>query len=177
MTKICIDPGHGGRDPGACGNGLKESHCVLAISLELERLLKELGYHVDMTRREDANITLNQRADFAGAMQSDFFVSIHANAAAHPSAHGFEIYHYPRSTQGWHLAHAIHAECVQLPQLCDRGIKPARFFVLKHTPCPAVLVEMVFITNPLDSRYLCRPEGHFQMAEAIARGIHAYVTG
>lgn len=180
MKKICLDPGHGGRDPGATGNGWKESDVVLDIALKTESLLKTLGLSVYMTRREDATVELNQRADYATAMRADLFVSIHSNAAASPEAHGTEVFHYPASARGKLLAQSIHSELVFLEGLRDRGIKEAGFFVLRHTPCPAVLVETSFISNRKDKawddeEYLITDRGRLLMAEAIGRGIGAYL--
>lgn len=88
-----VDPGHGGKDPGACANGVREKDVTLAIGLALERALNARGIDVVMTRRTDVYLTLQERTDVANREQADVFVSVHANAL--PSVKrtsGFEIY-------------------------------------------------------------------------------------
>jgi len=90
---IVLDPGHGGRDPGAVANGIRESDLNLAIGLKLERVLRDRGYDVRMTRRTDVFLRLRERTDIANNANADLFVSIHANALPPGrQARGFEIY-------------------------------------------------------------------------------------
>jgi len=95
VKKIIIDPGHGGRDPGAVGKrGLKEKDVVLNVSMLLEKKLKErLGCEVALTRRDDTFIPLDQRAPFANTRSADLFISIHANASPNRKAYGVETYY------------------------------------------------------------------------------------
>ncbi|QVL37038.1 N-acetylmuramoyl-L-alanine amidase family protein [Aminirod propionatiphilus] len=178
--KICLDPGHGGRDPGAVGNGWRESDVVLDIALKAESLLQALGFSVAMTRRSDQFVELYRRADFATTTCATLFVSIHANAAASTDACGTEVFHYAGSTLGGLLAQSIYAELRALEGLRGRGIKTADFCVLRRTRCPAVLVETAFITNRTDDAwadegYLVTERGRLAMAGAVARGIKAYL--
>ena len=90
---IVIDPGHGGKDPGAMGNDIVEKNINLAIGLELGKVLRKAGYNVIMTRATDVYLTLQERTDIANKAEADLFVSVHVNAL--PSKHsmtGFEIY-------------------------------------------------------------------------------------
>ncbi|MCL2009533.1 MAG: N-acetylmuramoyl-L-alanine amidase [Synergistaceae bacterium] len=90
---VVLDPGHGGKDPGAVGNNLREKDINLAIGLKMEKALQNKGFDVKMTRRADVYLTLRERTDFANKENADMFVSIHANALPPGrNAAGFEIY-------------------------------------------------------------------------------------
>ena len=93
ISKVVIDPGHGGHDPGAQVRGLNEAELVLDIALRLERLLlKEPGVEVVLTRRTNAYVALEERTAIANQSAADLFLSIHANASADTNARGFETY-------------------------------------------------------------------------------------
>ncbi|WP_022851719.1 N-acetylmuramoyl-L-alanine amidase [Limisalsivibrio acetivorans] len=93
IRRIVIDAGHGGKDPGATYNGLKEKDVVLDIALELERLFKEnTQLEVFMTRRRDVFIPLEERTAFANRKKADIFISVHINASRNRNANGIETY-------------------------------------------------------------------------------------
>ncbi len=93
VSRIVIDPGHGGRDPGAQGQGLSEAELVLDVALRLERLLaRQPGVEVVLTRRTDTYVPLEERTAIANREQADLFLSIHANASRNRNAHGVETY-------------------------------------------------------------------------------------
>lgn len=91
-SRIVLDPGHGGHDPGASGAGEYESQVVLDVSLRLELLLQEAGFDVVMTRRSDQFVPLEERAAIANREHGDLFLSIHANASRNQNARGIESY-------------------------------------------------------------------------------------
>ena len=92
---IVLDPGHGGKDPGAEGaNGLQEKHIVLSIAKKLKaRIESELDVRVLLTREDDSFVSLKERTEFANANEADLFISIHTNAARNKKAHGVEVYY------------------------------------------------------------------------------------
>ena len=92
---IVLDPGHGGKDPGAEGaNGLQEKHIVLSIAQKLKaRIESEFNVKVLLTREDDSFVSLNERTEFANANDADLFISIHTNAAENKKAHGIEVYY------------------------------------------------------------------------------------
>jgi N-acetylmuramoyl-L-alanine amidase len=93
VSRIVIDPGHGGHDPGAKGRGVNEAELVLDVTLRLEKLLQKVpGVEVILTRRNDDYIPLPQRTAIANREGADLFLSIHANASPNPQAHGIETY-------------------------------------------------------------------------------------
>jgi N-acetylmuramoyl-L-alanine amidase len=92
ISRVVIDPGHGGHDPGARANGLTEAELVLDVALRLEELLREEGVDVVLTRRTNTFVPLEERTAIANRMEADLFVSVHANASPRPATSGIETY-------------------------------------------------------------------------------------
>lgn len=173
---IIVDPGHGGRDPGAVGiGGLQEKNVVLPISQQVAALLEQQGVQVVMTRSDDRELDLEPRVQIAERANASLFVSIHANAISmsRPDVNGLETYYY--SAAGQRLAQVIHNAVLQNVPIRDRGVRQARFYVLRRTSMPAVLVETGFVTGAEDARRLGDPAHQQLMASAIARGILQYI--
>lgn len=168
---VVIDPGHGGPDPGAVGNGLKETEIVLDISRQVTGFLEAQGVQVIMTRNGEYDLDLQPRVDIAERANATLFVSIHANAISlsRPDVNGVETYYY--SASGKALADTIHRSILESISMDNRGVKQARFYVLRRTSMPAVLVETGFITGGRDKFKLADPSFRTQMARAIAQGI------
>jgi len=172
---VTIDPGHGGKDPGAIGiGGLREKDVVLDISLQVARLLEQQGVRVLMTRSNDRFISLQGRTQMANRARANLFVSIHANAISlrRPEVNGLETYYY---SSGQRLASAIHQSILQSVNIGDRRIRRARFYVLRNSSMPAVLVETGFVTGNRDAANLRNSNHRRQMAAAIAHGILLYL--
>nr|WP_238718396.1 N-acetylmuramoyl-L-alanine amidase [Petrachloros mirabilis] len=174
---VVIDPGHGGVDPGAVGRGgLQEKGVVLDISNHVSRVLQQQGVTVRMTRTSDQNVELAPRVALANGVRANVFVSIHANAISlsRPDVNGLETYYFQT---GYQLAQRIHRSILQRVDVRDRGIRQARFYVLRNTTMPAVLVEVGFVTGQIDAARLQTPSYRQQMGEAIAQGILNYLQG
>lgn len=174
--KICIDPGHGGKDPGAVGScdghDLCEHDIALQIGLYLEQALLLDGHATWLTRRIDRTLSLIARTKFANRYHVDLFVSIHCNAAYAPSAEGIETWHHPSSSVGRKYADPIQKNLIkEFPNHKNRGIKEANFHVLRETAMPAVLVEAEFITHPDQAAFLSADENQRRIAQAIKKGI------
>ena len=172
---VVIDPGHGGSDLGAIGiGGLREKDVVIDISHQVTQILQENGIQVMMTRRNDRTLELRPRTEFANRVDADLFVSIHANAApgGYSSANGVETFYYQ---SGRRLAQNIQGSIMESFNMRNRGVKRARFYVLRHTRMPAALVEVGFVTGSSDSRVLAQPAQRRRMAQAIARGIIRHI--
>jgi N-acetylmuramoyl-L-alanine amidase len=175
LPRVVIDPGHGGQDSGAVGiDGMKEKDIVLSIALDVEEILRKQDIDVVMTRDSDVFISLEGRTDLANDVNADLFVSIHANAInlSRPDVSGLETYYYQ---SGRRLAEVIHWSVLNGVKIDDRSIRRARFFVLRHSTMPAVLVEVGFVTGATDAANLQDADHRRQMAEAIARGIVEYI--
>jgi N-acetylmuramoyl-L-alanine amidase len=174
---VIIDPGHGGPDPGAVGIGnIYEKDIVLDISRQVAAILAQNGIQVALTRDNDIDLDLQPRVDMAERANAALFVSIHANSIsmARPDVNGLETYYYD---SGLGLARSIHANVLQSANIADRGVRQARFFVLRKTSMPSVLVETGFVTGATDAANLANPTHRRQMAEGIARGIMQYMRG
>lgn len=199
ITTIVIDPGHGGHDKGACSALGCEKDYVLDIARQLKPLLEAKGFKVVLTRDSDVFIPLDIRARIANNTRDSIFISLHLNATdTNPAAAGFEIYSLtPRgapSTQDDALAlrffnmqvgspvdapslalsmSIYHSVLGHLPQF-DRGIKRARFAVLRLTKIPAVLVEGGFLTERGESRLIANSQWRAKYAQSISVGIENY---
>lgn len=172
---VAIDPGHGGRDPGAVGiGGLREKDVVMPISQEVARRLEEAGIDAVLTRNNDWEVDLQPRVDVAERVDATVFVSIHANAIdmSRPDVNGIETYYYQT---GSGLARSIQDSVLRATGGPDRGVKQARFYVLRKSSMPAVLVEVGFVTGAEDAPKLANPAYRSLLAEAIARGILEYL--
>jgi N-acetylmuramoyl-L-alanine amidase len=168
---VVIDPGHGGRDPGAIGiGGLRETDVVLSISRQVADLLEREGIQVIMTRPDERTLELSTRVQMAQRANADYFVSIHANALSmsRPDVNGVETF-YHRS--GRDLAQSIQNSIMQSVNMNNRGVKQANFYVLRNTSMPSVLVEVGFVTGRDDAAKLRDANFQTTMAGAIARGI------
>lgn len=173
---VVIDPGHGGRDPGAIGiGGLQEKGINLTIAQRVKQQLERSGnLTVIMTRSGDDWVDLAPRSDLANRLNANVFVSIHANSISldRPDINGLETYYY---SSGQRLAQSIHSSVLRHTDLSDRGIRTARFYVLRHTDMPAVLVETGFVTGQVDVARFRDPTAVNQIADAIAQGILDYL--
>lgn len=173
---VVIDPGHGGPDPGAVGiGGLREKDVIFPIAQEVAALLEQQGVQAILTRTDDRELDLEPRVQIAERANASLFVSIHANAISlsRPDVNGLETYYY--SASGQRLAQVIHNAILQNVPIRDRGVRQARFYVIRNTSMPAVLVETGFVTGAEDARNLADPSHQRQMAAAIAQGVLQYI--
>lgn len=172
---VVIDPGHGGQDPGAVGiGGLREKDVIMPISDEVSRILEKQGIQVIMTRDSDNFVSLDGRTKMANRADADLFVSIHANSMGmkRPDINGLETYYFD---SGRELAQTIHRNILRRLDVPDRRVRRARFYVLRKSLMPSVLVEVGFVTGDKDSVKLANPAYRRRMAEAIASGILEYI--
>jgi N-acetylmuramoyl-L-alanine amidase len=171
---VMIDPGHGGKDSGAVGiGGLQEKDIILPISQRVAAILERQGIHAILTRTSDYFVDLAPRVEMAKQDHADLFVSIHANSIDNrPDVNGLETYYFD---SGNRLAQTIHNSILQSLDIKDRGVRRARFYVLRNNPMPAVLVEVGFVTGVQDAPRLSTANYEDQMAQAIANGILQYI--
>lgn len=183
MKKVCIDPGHGEKDPGAIGfMGTKEKDIVLKVAKYLKSLLLKNNYLVMLTRENDKFISLPFRTAISNHFNADIFISIHCNSAINKNAHGFEIFTSQGATKADKLAACIANEWSKnFPNVKIRADwsdgdidKEAGFYVLKHTIAPAVLIELDFISNLEKERELKDSIYLQKMAQTIFNGIQSY---
>lgn len=177
MAKIFIDPGHGGRDPGAIGSNSRESDNVLKVAKRLKTLLESYGHTVRLSRSTDKYLTLSERARMANDWGAEYFISLHNNAAVNKSARGFETFIYNRTTnqKTKQFQNAVHDAIALQIGIRDRGKKQANFAVVRETKMPAVLIEYAFISNNEDEKILI--ERVNQLAEWTCDGIINAIGG
>jgi N-acetylmuramoyl-L-alanine amidase len=201
VETVVLDPGHGGHDKGALSRYGSEKDFALDVARTLRTLLQAKGLRVIMTREGDYFVPLEVRAQIANAARNPIFVSIHFNATDRdPNATGFEIFSFtPRgapstsddsvapSSLSMQAGTAVDAQSVALsaciyhsmighiPEF-DRGIKRARFAVLRLTRVPAVLVEGGFLTERGESQLIAKKDWRVKLAQAIGAGVENYVA-
>jgi len=201
VQTIVLDPGHGGFDKGAISPYGYEKDYVLDVARQLRPLLQAKGFRVIMTRESDVFVPLELRAHIANTTRDSIFVSLHFNATDRdPAAIGFEIYSLtprgapstyednltlaavniqngnPVDTASVELSSCIYHSLLGHIGEFDRGIKRARFAVLRLTKVPAVLVEGGFLTERGESQLIANPEWRKKLADAICIGIDNFRT-
>lgn len=172
---IVIDPGHGGRDPGAIGTNsrITESDLVLETSYMLKKQLEAKGFKVYLTRDKDEYVDLYQRPNIANKLNADLFVSIHINAFSNPKAEGIEVlYAEDDLRDSYSFAKITQSYLISYLNRVDRGVKNRpRLIVLKNTMMPAILTELGFLTNEIEEEMLISDKYLQKAADAIYRGI------
>ena len=178
QVPICVDPGHGGTDSGATGCDLKEADINLAVALKLEKMLKNAGFTVYMTRTTDTTVDLAARSAYANSKGVTTFASIHTNSAgANSTATGIETYCFrgctdKTTTNNYLQASSIQSEMIGVWPLTNRGVKSANYSVLRNTIMPATLTELAFIGNcTKDAVYLSSDTHRQEAAEAHCRAL------
>ncbi|MBD2439194.1 N-acetylmuramoyl-L-alanine amidase [Nostoc sp. FACHB-110] len=172
---VVIDPGHGGKDSGAPGlGGLLEKDVVLPIGKRIAAILERNGVQAVLTRDADFFVELQGRVDIAERVNATVFVSVHANSVdSRPDVNGLEVYYYD---SGYDLAEVVRKTILEdIGTIKDRGTRKARFYVLRKSSMPSILVETGYMTGREDNPRLGSPEYQNRMAEAIARGILKYL--
>lgn len=198
VQTIVLDPGHGGFDKGARNPLGMEKNYALDVARLLRPMLQKKGFKVILTRENDVFIPLHMRARIANATKDSIFVSLHFNGASNRAATGFEIFsltprgapstdddalalHFvnmqagsPVDAQSFALSATVfHSMLGHLPEV-DRGIKRARFAVLRHTKIPAILVEGGFLSETENSKRVADAAWREKFAEALSVGIENY---
>jgi N-acetylmuramoyl-L-alanine amidase len=179
--KVCLDPGHGGNDPGTVWGTDREKDLTMLFVSQLKALLRaELPRVVVITTREtDEYLTLADRCRKANSEGADVFISVHLNSSPHkdfkrePEPFGLEVWTYKGGLISEHLAEKILGEVRKsFSGYALRGVRVTeQLYVLKHTKCPAVLIELGFL-NSLHDRVLLRdPEVRCRLAGAVVSAL------
>ncbi|WP_082713739.1 N-acetylmuramoyl-L-alanine amidase [Sporosarcina koreensis] len=172
MVKIFIDPGHGGTDSGAVGNGLKEKDLTLAISKRIESLLTDYeGVQVKLSRTTDQTLSLKQRTDTANAWKADFLLSVHINAGGGKGYEDF-IFNGKVSNKTIDFQAVLHSEITKMiPEFINRGKKRKNLHMVRESHMPSILTESGFIDSPDDSELLKSDEFLNRVALGHVNGI------
>jgi N-acetylmuramoyl-L-alanine amidase len=180
---IIIDPGHGGKDPGAIGpSGLKEKDVTLDIALYMKGLFESRGYQVSLTRATDNDVASNAknareeleaRVVFINNNERAILVSIHCNSANSPIPGGIEVFYWRDEDKSF--AESVCSSLSEATGRYNRGVKKGEFFILKNTNIPAILVEALFISNPTEEKFLMDPLFRRKIAGGIVTGIISFL--
>jgi N-acetylmuramoyl-L-alanine amidase len=185
LKAIVIDPGHGGKDPGATNVrlGLSEKTLVLQMAQQLQVELVKKGYAVTLTRNGDTFIELRDRP--LKAKNVDLFVSLHLNSATNHSAQGVEVFTLKRgknfpgnACDPWNLiaGYSFLSALVPVTGFDNRGLKTAEFAVLKSLSVPGVLVEIGFMSNDGEAKKLADPPFQKKIVQGLVDGIEKYAA-
>lgn len=177
--KVVIDAGHGGEDSGGTSLGQPEKRIALDYAVELARRVRERGHAVIMTRDADRFVALSERADIANRAAADLFVSIHANASDNRDARGPWTLYAAVSREGRRIAEVVHAAVHSVMGGNEDAAYPdaspwvgnRRLAVLRQTKMPAVLLELGFMTNPVEIKRLESPLVRSDVCRKVARAI------
>lgn len=191
---VVVDPGHGGRDPGAVGrSGVYEKDIVLPVGLELAGFLRRAGATVVMTREDDRELTdpdggppppgkkkrtdLQRRVEIVAESRADLLISVHVNAIASSRWRGAQAFYYPGGTpESKRLAEEIQASLRRRLGNTRRGIEAIeRQYLLKNVGVPAVTVEIGFISNPDEAALLESQSYQRRLAWSIFTGVARYL--
>ena len=170
---VVLDAGHGGSDTGAIGANIYEKDITLDITKRVEKILKEKGYDVKMTRTDDSYVSLQDRVTFSESYSPDIFVSVHVNSSVKPEITGIETHYYHQESMS--LAQTVHASLASTIHSNDRGLFKSKFYVINHTTSPAILIEIGFISNEEERNQMLSETRKQQTAQSIADGIQKYL--
>lgn len=173
--KVFIDAGHGGKDPGAMANGVREADINLSVALKVEQKLKARNISVMMSRTTNVFVELKERARLANEYGAHVFVSIHQNAASSSSARGIETYYHEAKPQHKLFASKIQTELINKTGANNRGVLSQDFLVNRETIMPSALVESGYITNYSEAMALSTDSYQEKVANAIVDGVVNYL--
>lgn len=197
IRTICLDPGHGGKDTGGRVGKYLEKRYTLLLAQELEKRLRAAGFKVILTRMSDKFVKLDDRPELANRVKADLFMSLHFDVAPEGEASGVEVYCLTpanasstnakgkgadtpslpgnrQDAQNVLLAYQLQRSLVENLRADDRGLRRARFAVLRPTDMPAVLIEGGFLSDSEERVKIADPKYRSQIAEAIVQGLLAY---
>lgn len=169
---VIIDAGHGGHDNGGQWGRVYEKHLALDTAYRLESKLKSLGYQTVMTRRSDYFISLPQRVSTGNRYRNAIFVSIHYNYTWKQHVSGLETFY--SSEEGRRLAQLVQSSLIRRTRTVDRSAKYARFYVIRNSTLPAILVEGGFVSNAQERDRMKSGWFRESIAQGIVDGIQRY---
>lgn len=179
MVLIYVDAGHGGRDSGGTGNGLKEKDLVLDICKRIQKGLKLYdNVNVIMSRTTDIFVSLDDRTIEANQANADILISVHLNAATAASAKGFETYIYPNSSSATvAFQNVMHQEILKAMgnNIVNRGKKTKNLHMLRESKMKAILTENLFVSNAADAKLLADATFRQKIADGHISGLEKFL--
>lgn len=172
---VIIDPGHGGHDKGGQWGRVYEKHLALDTSIRLESHLKKMGYNTVLTRRSDYFVSLPGRMKEANKHRNAIFISIHYNYTWKQQVSGIETFYHSR--QSHKLAKDVHRGMMGRVKVVDRGVKYARYYVIRNCNLPSILVEGGFVSNSNERSRMKTAWFRDALARGIADGVQRFRSG
>jgi len=172
---VIIDAGHGGHDRGGAWGAVYEKHLALDTAVRLQNHLKRLGYKTVMTRSGDYYLTLPQRVEIANRYKNAIFVSVHYNYTWKKGVSGLETFYF--TGDGQKLANYVQKGMVRRTRTVDRAAKFARYYVIRNSRNPAILVEGGFVSNERERERMKSAAFRESIALGVAEGIERYRRG
>jgi N-acetylmuramoyl-L-alanine amidase len=172
---VIIDPGHGGHDKGGQWGRVYEKHLALDTSIRLEAHLKKMGYNTILTRRSDHFVSLPGRMEMANKHRNAIFISIHYNYTWKQHVSGIETFYHNQNSHK--LAKDVHRGMMSRVKVVDRGVKYARYYVIRNTQMPAILVEGGFVSNSNERSRMKTAWFRDAIARGIADGVQRFRRG
>ncbi|WP_054712932.1 N-acetylmuramoyl-L-alanine amidase [Bacillus sp. JCM 19041] len=165
--RVVLDAGHGGHDPGAVVQAVKEKDIVYDYKEQIKRVLEADGIEVIETRSNDEFLSLAERVSYANRNNADLFLSIHANSYSDERVNGLETHFYSSRRE----AQILNDELSEFSSNSNRGIYQSNLQVLRNASVPAVLVELGYMTNA-NELYLLQSKKHqAEVGEAVRRAV------
>jgi len=165
--------GHGGKDIGNTSSSFAEKDVVLSIAKKIKAMNENEDLEIILTRDTDAPMSLQERIDLINSRDADLMISLHLNAHGQSSKNGIELFtgrsNNESSVRSARLAKELKKSLAADFQVSE--LKKANFKILRDSQCPAILIEMGFLTNPKDREFLTSEEGQEQMARTILEAL------
>ena len=179
--RICIDPGHGGKDNGAAWGYAEEDDINLTIAYFLDYELRLGSFHryiTLLTREKDETMSLQERCKIANNFNAHLFISIHCDAYHNQAINGMSVHIYKDTAISGGIGKTLSKQLAEdFPEHRNRGVKESNFHVLKYTDMRAVLVECEFLSNPEMREWLHEPENQKSLAISLKNGINNFYYG
>ena len=172
FSTVVLDAGHGGHDNGGSYGKVYEKHLALDTTLRVDYMLRKMGYKTRLTRKSDVFIPLKTRAEIANRYSNSIFVSVHYNYTYNKSINGLETFYYTSRSKP--LASYVQSGMLGKYRANDRGVKYAKYAVLRRSKNPACLVECGFVSNYSERKRCMKGWYRQKMAEGIVTGIVKY---
>lgn len=175
MNKICIDPGHGGIDPGAINNYLKEKDITLKIALKTKNILEEYGFVTYVTRENDIYDSPKKKAIKSNKAKSDILISIHCNFSLDKEDGGIETISSGINNESERLAKIIQRNMVEFTARKDRGVKTRDdSILLNYADMPSIIIKSGFISNEREKMLLQYECFQYDIAKSILKSVCQY---
>jgi N-acetylmuramoyl-L-alanine amidase len=170
---IVIDAGHGGHDFGAKNDEWNEKNLTSLIAKKIKEMHSDSDVEIHFTRTDDEFIDLKKRGDFINNLNADLVISLHVNQNKNTDTNGFEIFISDKNNlieESKIFAEKLSSK-LSKTQLRNRGLKFAPFMILKNSPCPSMVVELGFISNENDRKYITSEKGQTELVKYITEFI------